>query len=52
MREINEFELLNKEIVAHGGIPYDPDDPEGINRLLLLHSQDEEVAGSQSSDDH
>ena len=27
IRELHEFDLLNKEILAHGGTLYDPDDP-------------------------
>lgn len=31
MRELKEFDLLNKEIVAHGGTAYDPNDPHRLN---------------------
>lgn len=36
MRELKEFDLLNEEIVAHGGTAYDPNDPHRLNQDHLL----------------
>ena len=34
MRELKEFDLLSKEIIAHGGVPFDPKNPDANKHLL------------------
>ena len=40
MRELKEFEILNEEIILHGGTPYDPNDPHRLNEQEDSNSYD------------
>ena len=49
MRELHEFELINDEIVIHGGLRYDPENPWDLHEILRsvqdegVHDEDVDV---------